>query len=381
MCPHPGRRLLWEVVVRRVLEMSAQLYRCVTGLRLPLPPGTGQLVLFQNRRHQLLPQPQTVPLELYHCPVPKPLKAKAGQRGQGKSQGAETALCGLSGGLQEEELQLSDWFNPRRRVEVITTTNWLAPVVWEGTFDREVLEKYYRKWNISVGLAVFAVGRITDQYLDPFLQSASKFFMPGYSVIFYIMVDRHMQLPKMNYNPLHSFQIHIIGEERWWNNLDLMRMKLLAEHIHEHIRYEVDYLFSMSANLVFQNEFGVETLSTSVAQLHAWWYFRKTNDLPYERRPMSAAYIPFGLGDFYYSGAIIGGVPFHVLDLTQEYLKAVVLDAENGLNSTYEKYLNKYFYLNKPTKILSPEYCWDSTFKTPRQVWYMKIAQYPMDSL
>ncbi|XP_041530938.1 putative glycosyltransferase 6 domain-containing protein 1 isoform X2 [Microtus oregoni] len=269
----------------------------------------------------------------------------------------------------------------RMRVDVITTTDWLAPVIWEGTFDREALEKYYRKQNITVGLVVFAVGRLTDQYLDPFLRSASKFFMPGYKVIFYVMVDRFLQLPEMDYSPRQSFQIHLIGEERWWNDFDLMRMKLLGEHIQDHIRYEVDFLFSMSANLVFQSEFGVETLSVSVAQLHAWWYFRKTGDLPYERRPASAAYIPFGLGDFYYAGTIVGGVPLKVLDLTQEYMKGIVLDAENGLNSTYEKYLNKYFFLNKPTKLLSPEYSWDPTFHTLRQVRSMKIAQHPIDSL
>ncbi|KAL1785571.1 glycosyltransferase 6 domain-containing protein 1 [Sigmodon hispidus] len=280
---------------------------------------------------------------------------------------------------QTEEFHLSGWFNARRRMDVITTTDWLAPVIWEGTFDRKALKKHYMKQNITVGLAVFAVGRITDEYLDPFLKSASKFFMPGYRVIFYIMVDRFFHLPEINHNPLQSFRIHVIGEERWWRNFNLMRMKVLSEHIQEHMKYEVDFLFSMNVNLVFQNEFGVETLSTSVAQLHAWWYFQKTKDLPYERRPRSAAYIPFGLGDFYYSGTIIGGVPFQVLDFTQEYLRSVVSDVENGLNSTYEKYLNKYFFLNKPTKLLSPEYSWDPTFSIPPQVWYMKIAHYPID--
>ena len=48
---------------------------------------------------------------------------------------------------------------PRRRLDVITTTDWLAPIIWEGTFDRKVLETYFRKQNITVGLAVFAVGR------------------------------------------------------------------------------------------------------------------------------------------------------------------------------------------------------------------------------
>ncbi|XP_021496730.2 putative glycosyltransferase 6 domain-containing protein 1 isoform X1 [Meriones unguiculatus] len=282
---------------------------------------------------------------------------------------------------QKGELRLSVWFHPRRRLDVITTTDWQAPVIWEGTFDRLALDKYYRKRNITVGLAVCAVGRLSDQYLDPFLQSASKFFMPGYRMIFYIMVDRYLKLPALGRNPLQSFQILRISEESWRNNFDFICMKTLAEHIQERIRYEVDFLFSMSTNMVFQNTFGVETLSTSVAQLHAWWYFRKTKDLPYERRPMSAAYIPFGLGDFYYAGTIFGGVPFQVLNFTQEYLKSVILDKKKGLISTYEKYLNKHFFFNKPTKLLSPEYNWDPNFNIPQEVWYVKIAQYPTDSL
>lgn len=44
-------------------------------------------------------------------------------------------------------------------MDVITATDWLAPVIWEGTFDRKVLEKYYQKQNITVGLTVFAVSR------------------------------------------------------------------------------------------------------------------------------------------------------------------------------------------------------------------------------
>lgn len=39
------------------------------------------------------------------------------------------------------------------------TTNWLAPVVWHGTYKEEVLENYYANRKITVGLTVFAVGR------------------------------------------------------------------------------------------------------------------------------------------------------------------------------------------------------------------------------
>lgn len=38
-------------------------------------------------------------------------------------------------------------------------TGWKAPVVWEGTYSRAILENYYAKQKITVGLTVFAVGR------------------------------------------------------------------------------------------------------------------------------------------------------------------------------------------------------------------------------
>ncbi|XP_042768186.1 N-acetyllactosaminide alpha-1,3-galactosyltransferase-like 1 isoform X5 [Panthera uncia] len=59
----------------------------------------------------------------------------------------------------EKELRLSDWFNPKKRPDVKTTTDWFAPIIWEGTYNRQVLEKYYKRLNITIGLAVFATGK------------------------------------------------------------------------------------------------------------------------------------------------------------------------------------------------------------------------------
>ncbi|XP_008068857.1 glycosyltransferase 6 domain-containing protein 1 [Carlito syrichta] len=276
---------------------------------------------------------------------------------------------------QVEELELSDWFMPRRRPDVITTTDWLAPVIWEGTFNRQVLEDHYRRRNITVGLAVLVSGRFAHKSLGLFLRSASKYFMPGHRVIFYILMDTFVRLPGIARSPLHTFRVLKTGIDYTWHDLHLLHMKNLGANIVSYIQDEVDFLFCMAVDQVFQNRFGVETLAPSVAQLHSWWYFRNTKNFPYERRRNSAAFIPLGQGDFFYDGSTVGGTPHQVLNFIDKYLQGVIDDTRNGLNSTYERHLNKYFFLNKPTKLLSPEYNWDSALNLPIQIQYVKVAR------
>ncbi|XP_028363290.2 putative glycosyltransferase 6 domain-containing protein 1 [Phyllostomus discolor] len=276
---------------------------------------------------------------------------------------------------REGELRLSDWFHPRRRPDVVTTTGWLAPVVWEGTFDRRALQRHYGTQNLTVGLAVFAPGRTAYQHLERFLRSANKHFLAGHRVVFYVMVDDWYELPPLQPAPLHTFRVLTIRQDIWWPDFNVLRMKNLGDYILSHIQGEVDFLFSMSVDHVFQGDVGAEILGPEVAQLHAWWYFKGGRNLPYERRPGSAACIPFGEGDYFYDGALVGGTPSHVLDLVEAYLTGMAHDLKRGLNSTYERHLNKYYFLHKPAKLLSPEYSWDAAFPPPLQVQRAKVLQ------
>ncbi|XP_072815104.1 putative glycosyltransferase 6 domain-containing protein 1 [Vicugna pacos] len=276
---------------------------------------------------------------------------------------------------QGEELQLSDWFNPRHRPDVVRTTSRLAPVMWEGTFSRQELEKHFREQNLTLGLVVLAPGGLAERYLELFLRSANKYFMTGYRVVFYIMVDDLDRLPDLDWGPLRQFRVLPVSEDSWPHDLHFVRLRSLGEQIVQGIRGEVDFLFSLTVTQLFQSAVRVEALGASVAPLHAWWYFKNTEGLPYERRPKSAACIPLGRGDFYYDSAFAGGTPLRVLDLTGSCLEGVARDRRNGLNSTYERYLNKYFFLHKPTRLLSPEYNWDADHHPPPQVQRVKVAQ------
>lgn len=208
-----------------------------------------------------------------------------------------------------------------------------------------------------------------------FVKSANEHFMVGYPVVIYVMADSWYRLPPLPPLPLRTFRVLAIKQDGWWPDLHFLRMKNLGECVTSHVQGEADFLFSMSVDQIFQADVGVEALGTAVAQLHAWWYFKDKQDFPYEREPRSAAYIPPGQGDFFYDGAMVGGTPLQVLDLVEAYMNGILHDFNQGVRSTYERHLNKYFFLHKPTKLLSPEYNWDAALYPPPQVQYAKVLQ------
>ncbi|XP_069798926.1 N-acetyllactosaminide alpha-1,3-galactosyltransferase-like [Dendropsophus ebraccatus] len=243
-----------------------------------------------------------------------------------------------------------------------STTSWGASIVWEGMFQEEENRVHQARGTV-VGLSVFAVGKYLDTYLEVFLVSANRYFMPGLPCIVYILTDLPSDVPKTNVRPGMSLTKLQVPKRPRWQDISMLRMKDLKDLVLPLARDQVDYLFCMDVDQVFTSNYGPETLGDLVAQLHSGYYLADREKFPYERNPLSTAFIAPSLGTFYYHGAVFGGKPAYLTNLTSSCLRNILKDKERGLEAIWhdESHLNRYLALERlPSKVLSPEYCWDN---------------------
>ncbi|XP_028853680.1 alpha-1,3-galactosyltransferase 2-like [Denticeps clupeoides] len=264
------------------------------------------------------------------------------------------------------------------RSDVQTCTYWGAPIMWDGMFDPDVYDDEHMKRNTSVALTVFAVGRYIDAYLKDFLHSAEVFFMLSVPVTYYVFTDVPAKVPDMRVGPRRKLKVIHVKRHTRWQDISMMRMKAIAEAIESEIRHRHKYVFCMDVDQIFVGPFGTEALGDSVALLHAHFYHSPKIQLTYDHNPNSEAYMRDG--DFYYHAAVFGGSWEKVKATTEACYRSIMKDKENNVEALWhdESHLNKHLFLHKPSKILSPEYCWDTgigyrmDIHVPRLLWAEK---------
>nr|XP_020453644.1 N-acetyllactosaminide alpha-1,3-galactosyltransferase-like isoform X2 [Monopterus albus] len=263
------------------------------------------------------------------------------------------------------------------RPDVQTCTSWKAPIIWEGMFDPYLYDKEHKEEGSSVALIVFAVGRYLDVYLESFLNSSEHHFMLALPVTYYVFTDIPEKVPDIKLAPQRSLKVIKVERHSRWQDISMMRMKTISEVIEEDIRHHCTYVFCFDVDQVFSGRFGSEALGDTVALLHAHFYHLPKNLFTYDRNPKSTAYME--TGDFYYHAAVFGGSWKSVKALTETCYQNIMEDKKNNVEALWhdESHLNKYLWLHKPSRVLSPEYCWDNSIGYSRDIQVTRLLWAP----
>uniref|UniRef100_F7BTW1 ABO, alpha 1-3-N-acetylgalactosaminyltransferase and alpha 1-3-galactosyltransferase n=1 Tax=Ornithorhynchus anatinus TaxID=9258 RepID=F7BTW1_ORNAN len=247
-----------------------------------------------------------------------------------------------------------------RRTDVLVITPWLAAVVWEGTFNTDILNEQFRQRNITVGLTVFAIKKYVI-FLKLFLETAEKHFMVGHKVNNYVYTDRPADVPAVPLREGGKTVVLEVQNYARWQDVSMHRMEMISYFAQQRFHREVEYLVCADVDMKFSDHVGVEILSPLFGTLHPGSYGAERRSFTFERWPLSQAYIPPDEGDFYYMGAFFGGTVSEVYKLTKECHQAMMMDKSSRIEAVWhdESHLNNYLLYHKPTKVLSPEYMWD----------------------
>lgn len=246
------------------------------------------------------------------------------------------------------------------RADVLVLTPWLAPIVWEGTFNADIVDEQFRRRNLTVGLTLFALKKYVV-FLERFLTTAEQHFLAGQRVTYYVFTDRPADVPRVPLAPGRRLEVLRVAASARWQDVSMGRMEAISRFSRQRFRHEVDFLVCVDVDMRFADRVGAEILSPLFGTLHPSFYGASRRAFTYERRPLSRAYIPWDQGDFYYLGGFFGGAVAEVERLAAACHRAMEEDRARGVEAVWhdESHLNRYLLDHKPTKVLSPEYLWD----------------------
>ncbi|KAL4689944.1 hypothetical protein H8959_012735, partial [Pygathrix nigripes] len=196
------------------------------------------------------------------------------------------------------------------RKDVRVVTPWLAPIVWEGTFNIDILNEQFRLQNTTIGLTVFAIKKYVI-FLKLFLETAEKHFMVGHRVHYYVFTDQPAAVPLVALGTDRQLSVLEVRAYQRWQDVSMRRMEMISDFCERRFLSEVDYLVCVDVDMEFRDHVGVEILTPLFGTLHPGFYGSNREAFTYERRPRSQAYIPKDEGShrsFPGSKRLLGGL-------------------------------------------------------------------------
>lgn len=216
--------------------------------------------------------------------------------------------------------------------------------------------------QLHIGLCIVATGKYIS-FVKPLLDSAEKYFCPQHKRTYFIFTDATgTDLAPLLQCSYHDNVIITYQKRFGWPHDTLLRFSVYNEH--KDLFASTDYMFATDADMLFVGTEGDEILGNLVATNHPG--FEKNIPLwgsepPYDRNPLSTAYISYDEGTYYFAGGFYGGSTSEFTKMIETVTRNIVTDLEkyNYIAEWHdESHLNRYFIDNKPSIILDRSYCY-----------------------
>jgi hypothetical protein len=204
----------------------------------------------------------------------------------------------------------------------------------------------------KVGIVVVATGKYS-KFLSPFIASFRKFFLPKHAKVFYVFTNSWFF--EQDHSDVVVFSQHSLG----WPYNSLYRFHMALARIDQ---MDADYLFMADADLRVISVIDERILSELVAAIAPFYWGHPSVAFPYDRFPLSPAYMHQAEGSrYYFAGGFFGGSNIAVTALLRSCTD--MADAMLEMTPAYvspwhdESILNKFYHkIRKPTLIVGPEF-------------------------
>jgi hypothetical protein len=208
----------------------------------------------------------------------------------------------------------------------------------------------------KIALCIVATGEYI-RFADQLIKSARIYFLPNHDVTYFVFSDSSIEGNDI---------ISVYQKKENWPLGTLMRFSMYAKQKEALSHY--NYIFAIDADMLCYNYIGDEILEERVGTAHPGFAMHRSSFPPsFDPNRESCVYIPENeRAGTYFAGAFYGGSQKEFVKLVETCSQTVRLDLSHGIIAEYhdENHLNWYFRKNKPTKILSPSYCYpDSNIK------------------
>ena len=198
-----------------------------------------------------------------------------------------------------------------------------------------------------------ATGKYT-QFVRPLIDSAERYFLPAHKRTYFIFTDHLDEVPQAeNIIPVYQQRLG-------WPHDTMMRCLVYVKN--KELYNDLDFMFACDADMLFVDTVGDEILGTRVATQHPGYVGKPGT---YETNPQSRAYVGPHEATYYFAGGFYGGSKDEFITLNQTLYERIAIDLDNNIMPVWhdESHLNRYFIDFKPTKILSPSYCYPEDWR------------------